>query len=182
MDDVVSALDLPGEGDVPDPVLHASARRHQHGVVPDLVDEALLHLGHIDGSAPGKLPGLGVVDIGPVDGGDVILHVIGGLQHEAVVGGRRSEPDVGRDALVGVNARMHLDPAFLLPALGMPAGSLEQEAGEEACHGGVDDPQPFEPFGVPAFPAVRRKSVPEGGVEVTVDGLEDGFRPPRIRV
>ena len=24
--------------------------------------------------------------------------------------------------------------------------------------------------------------MPEGGVEVTVDGLEDGFRPPRVRV
>ena len=77
MDDAVYALDLPGEDDVPDPVPHTSVLRHQHGVVPGLVDEALLHLGHIDGSAPGKLLGLRVVDIGPVDGGDVALRIVG---------------------------------------------------------------------------------------------------------
>lgn len=155
MDDVVSALDLPGEGDVPDPVLHVSVLRHQHGVALGLIYEALLHLGHIDDSASGKLPGLGVVDVGPVDGEDVILHIIGGLRHEAVVGGRRREADVGRDTLVGVNARMHLDPAFLLSGLGMPADSLGQEVGEEAYRGGVNDPQPSGPFGVLAFPAAR---------------------------
>ena len=43
----------------------------------------------------------------------------------------------------------------LLPGLGMPTDSLGQEVGEEAYRDGVNDPQPFEPFRVLAFPAIR---------------------------
>ena len=57
--------------------------------------------------------------------------IVGGAEHEAVVGGSRGEADVRGYTLVGMDIGVDLNPSLLLPALRMAAHTLEDEVGEE---------------------------------------------------
>ena len=56
---------------------------------------------------------------------------VGRLDHETVVRGGEGESYVGKDAFVGMNARVNLYDAFLLSCFRMPAKALEYETGEQ---------------------------------------------------
>lgn len=70
---------------------------------------------------------------------------------------------------------MYLDAAFLLPALGMPADTLEQKVGEQGYGSGVYDLQAGEPGWDLPFSAVRGKFSLEAGIKAAVSLLKHLF-------
>ena len=184
--DVLPALDLLPEDDMPYPVLHQPVTVLVHRVAEGLVGEVPLHFRDVDDPIAGEFLELGIVDICTVDGKDVAPVVVGGAEHEAVVRGGR-EADVRGHSLVGMYVGVHLHAtllhATLLPArLRMPAHALEDEVGEERDGGGVEYLQADKPLRNLPLPAVRGKLVLVGGVQVAVRRLEDVLAAAGVRV
>ena len=129
--DVISILDMLTEDDVLHAILHESLGIHVHGVAFRLIDKILLHLRDIHHISCGQFLKLGIVDVCPVQRNDIPADIVGGAEHEAVVGGSRGEADVRGYTLVGMDIGVDLNPSLLLPALRMAAHTLEDEVGEE---------------------------------------------------
>lgn len=111
-----------------------------------MIHKVLLHLRDIDYATDGLFLELSIVDIGPVQSQDITFDIVRGLEHEAVVCCCRCEPNVRRDAFVGVYVRMDFDAAFLLSCLWMASDALEKHVGEQGYSRGVYDLQPVYPI------------------------------------
>ena len=105
--------------------------------------------------SPGQFLELGIVDVCPVQRDDVPIGIVGGAEHETVVGGSRGEANVRRHSLIGVDVGVNLNSAFFLSCLRMASHALEYEVGEERNGRGIYDLQPMEPFGNLPAAAVR---------------------------
>ncbi|CCX48544.1 unknown [Bacteroides sp. CAG:927] len=97
-----------------------------HHIAQYRIFKRFLHLGHIYHSSFGKLLKLFIVDVGTVHRHDIPFVERRGFEHEGIVGGRRGELYVRRNALVGVDYSVNLDAALLLAGLGMPPNSFEK--------------------------------------------------------
>ena len=135
--DVISILDMLTEDDVLHAILHESLGIHVHGVAFRLIDKILLHLRDIHHISCGQFLKLGIVDVCPVQRNDIPADIVGGAEHEAVVGGSRGEADVRGYTLVGMDIGVDLNPSLLLPALRMPAYTFEYEDGEQGYGSGT---------------------------------------------
>ena len=182
VDDVLAVGHGLGEGNVLDAALHEPVTVHVHHVALGLVGQVLLHLGDVGHAQAGQFLKFAVVDIGPVHGHDVTAAIMRRGEHEAVVGGCRSELHVTWHALVGMDDGVYLDAAFLLTALGMAACALEDQVGEQRDRRGIENLEAFHPFCRATLAAVRGKFLAVTLVQVAVDGLEDALGPAGIRV
>ena len=66
-----------------------------------------------------------IVNVGTVQGQDISTVIYRWHKHKTVVGGSRSEADIRWHGFIGMYVDMHLYTSLLLPAIGMPACTLE---------------------------------------------------------
>ena len=126
-----------------------------HTVDKNLITEVFLHFCDIDDATVCKFLEFGVVDICTVKSEYLVVSVMARGEHERVVSGRRSKPNIAWNAFVGMDDRVHLEATFLLSCLGMPANAPENGIGEKRDGRGINDAKLFYPFFRAIASAVR---------------------------